>query len=80
MTIKTTDDQGIVQYAVIRNPQNWLARYEVWYSGMGDVRDERTGYLTREFVIKPVTTFLTRKWAEDYIQYQKDVRAFKEAV
>lgn len=65
------------KYIVIKNPQNFLLRYEAWYSGEAEVVDDQ-GYKSIKNICRPVKAFRTNQQAEDYITYQQQVKAFKE--
>lgn len=67
------------QYRVIANPNNIFGRYEVWYAGKAATRTEE-GYMEVKDVCKQVRSFLTERGANNYVQYEESVRAFKETV
>lgn len=68
------------QYAVIKNPQALFNKFQVWYRGKEDVVDHQHIAVATRDVCKPVKAFRTQQEAEGYIQYQMEVKAFKEAV
>lgn len=68
----------MAKYVIIKNPQNLILKHEVWYKGETDVQNAR-GYLERQTVCKAIKAFRSSAAAEGYIQYQTNVRQFREA-
>lgn len=69
------------RYAVICNPERILFKYEVWYAGTTEVElGMDPGKRVEISVCKPVKVCMTSNLANEYVRYQKEVRAFKEEV
>lgn len=66
----------MAKFQVITNPNNFIFKHEVWYSGLAEGQDEK-GYRIEKEVCKKVDAFASMEKAEAYIKYQQDVRQFR---
>jgi hypothetical protein len=66
-----------VEYGIIYNPSNLIFKYEVWMKGLATYTDSLAQPIVQRPFCEKCCSFVTRKGAEKFAQYDKDIRNFR---
>lgn len=66
-----------VEFAVIRNPNNLVFKYEVWIKGESVSTDKLGQPMERLNFCQKTRSFLTAKGAQGFVDYQTSTREFR---
>lgn len=66
-----------VEFAIIRNPNNLVMKYEVWIKGESTSTDKLGQPMEKYAFCQKTRSFFTEKGAQGFVEYQTNTRQFR---